>query len=117
MGKQPTPKQLQAENLRLKKMQTTINQMQKNNQDRRNLAKKNKMLARNIKFQKSKRLTDKATKIIGTAGIKSGKALAKGGVKAFKVLHRYGKFLEEQERKQRSKNRKLKTIKKTKRRK
>ena len=116
MAKQPTLKQLQAENLRLRKMQTTINQMQKNNQDRRNLAAKNKTLARNIKFQKSKRLTDKATKVIGTAGIKSGRALAKAGVKTFKVLHRYGRFLEEQERRQKTKNRKLKTIKKTKRR-
>ncbi len=117
MGKELTLKQLQAENLRLKKMQTTINQMQKDNQDRRNLAAKNKKLSRSIKFQKSKRLTDKATKIIGTAGIKSGKALSKIGVKAFKGLHRYGRFLEEQEKKQLSKNRKLKTIKKTKRRK
>lgn len=117
MGKQPTLKQLQAENRRLKKMQVTINKARKNNQDRQALAKKNKILARNIKFQKSKRLTDKATKVIGTAGIKAGRSLSKGGVKAFKVIHAYGKFLEEQERKQRSANRKLKTVKKTKRRK
>lgn len=97
-------------------MQVKINEMQKNNEDRRKLAKQNKMLSNNIKFQKSKRLTDKATKIIGTAGIKSGRLLAKGGVKVFKVLKRYGRFLEDQERKQRSKNQKLKTIKKTKRR-
>lgn len=116
MGKQPTIKQLQAENKRLRQMQVKISQMQKDNQDRRNLAKQNKALARDIKFQKSKRLADKATKVIGTAGIKSGKALAKTGVKAFKLLNRYGRFLEEQERKQRIKNRKLKTIKKTKRR-
>lgn len=112
----PTIKQLQAENRRLKQMQVKINKMQKDNQDRRILATKNKMLARSIKFQKSKRLTDKATKVIGTAGIKSGKALARTGVKAFKLLNRYGKFLEEQERRQKSKNRKLKTIKKSKRR-
>ena len=116
MAKQPTLKQLQAENVKLRKMQTVINVAQKNNQDRRNLAKKNKQLARNIKFQKSKRLTDKATKIIGTAGIKSGRALSKVGNKAFKGLVRYGRFLEEQERKQKVKNRKLKNIKGTKRR-
>ena len=117
MAKQPSLKQLEAENRRLRQMQITINKAQKNNQDRRNLAAKNKTLARNIKFQKSKRLTDKATKIIGTAGIKSGRALSKVGVKAFRGIQRYGRFLEEQERKQKSKNRKLKTIKKTKRRK
>lgn len=109
-----TLKQLQAENKRLKQMQVKINEMQKNNEDRRVLAKKNKTLARNIKFQGSKKIVDKATKIVGTAGIKSGKALAKGGVKAFKLLHRYGKFLEEQERKQRSVNKKLKSVKKRK---
>lgn len=112
-----TLKQLQAENKRLKQMQVKINEMQKNNEDRSKLAKQNKTLARNIKFQKSKKLTDKATKVIGTAGIKTGKVLAKGGVKAFRGLQRYAKFLEEQEKKQRSANRKLKTIKKTKRRK
>ena len=111
-----TLKQLQAENERLKQMQSKINEMQKNNRDRRELAKQNKTLSRNIKFQKSKRLTDKATKVIGTAGIKTGRVLSKVGVKAFKGLQRYGRFLEEQERKQRSKNKKLKTIKKTKRR-
>lgn len=112
-----TLKQLQAENRRLKQMQVKINEMQKNNEDRRKLAQQNKALARSIKFQKSKRLTDKATKIVGTAGIKTGKALSKGGVRAFRGLQKYAKFLEEQERKQRSKNRKLKSIKKTKRRK
>lgn len=112
-----TLKQLQAENERLKKMQAKISKMQKDNEDRRILARKNKILARNIKFQKSKKLTDKATKVIGTAGIKSGKALAKGGIKTFNALQRYGKFLEEQEKKQRSKNKKLKSIGKTKRRK
>lgn len=117
MGKQPTIKQLQAENRRLKEMQITINKARKNNEDRRKLAQQNKILARNIKFQKSKRLTDKATKIIGTTGIKTGRVLSKAGVKAFRGIQRYGKFLEEQERKQRSKNRKLKSIKKTKRRK
>ena len=112
-----TLKQLQAENRRLKKMQVNINKMQKDNQDRRDLAKRNKRLARSIKFQRSKRLTDKATKVIGTAGIKTGRVLSKAGVKAFRGIQRYGRFLEEQERKQRSVNRKLKTIKKTKRRK
>lgn len=113
----PTLKQLQAENKRLKQMQVKINEMQKNNEDRTKLAKDNKALAKTIKFQKSNRITDKATKVIGTAGIKAGKGLAKGGVKAFKLIHRYGKFLEEQEKKQKKLNRKLKTIKKTKRRK
>ena len=116
MAKELTLKQLHAENKRLKEMQVTINKARKDNQDRRNLAKQNKTLSRNIKFQKSKRLTDKATKIIGTAGIKTGRVLSKVGVKAFKGLQRYANFLEEQERKQRIKNRKLKTIKKTKRR-
>ncbi len=109
----PTLKQLQAENTRLKKMQSNINKMQKDNEDRRKLAKSNTILARNIKFQKSKKLTDKATKVIGTAGIKTGRTLSKVGVKAFKGLQRYGRFLEEQEKKQRSANRKLKTIKNT----
>lgn len=112
-----TLKQLEAENKRLKQMQVNINKMQKDNEDRKKLAKQNKMLANNIKFQKSKKITDKATKVIGTAGIKTGKVLSKAGVKAFKGLQRYGKFLEEQERKQRNVNKKLKTIKKTKRRK
>ena len=104
MAKQPTLKQLHAENRKLKQMQVKINMMQKDNQDRTMLAKQNRMLARNIKFQKSKRLTDKATKIIGAAGIKTGKVLSKVGVKAFRGLQRYGRFLEEQERKQRIKN-------------
>lgn len=117
MGKQPTLKQLQAENRRLKQMQVDINRMRKDNMDRTMLAKQNKTLARNIKFQKSKRLTDRATKIIGKAGIKTGKALSKTGVKAVKILHRYGRFLEEQEKRQRTVKRKLRTIKKTKRRK
>ncbi len=112
-----TLKQLQAENKRLKQMQVKINEMQKNNDDRTKLAKQNKMLARSIKFQKSKKITDKATKIIGTAGIKTGKVLARGGVKAFRGLQRYARFLEEQEKKQKSLKRKLKTVKKTKRRK
>ncbi len=112
-----TIKQLQAENKRLKQMQRKINDMQKDNEDRRMLARENKTLARNIKFRKSKRLTDKATKIVGAAGIKAGKALSKAGVKTFKVLNRYARFLEEQERKQRIKNRKLKSVKKSKRRK
>ena len=109
-----TLKQLQKENQRLKQMQVKINEMQKNNEDRRVLAKQNTILARNIKFQKSKKITDKATKIIGTAGIKTGRTLSKVGIKAFKGVVRYGKFLEDQERKQRSKNRKLKTVKKSK---
>lgn len=113
----PTFKQLQAENKRLRKMQVKLNEMQKNNEDRRKLSKQNKTLARNIKFQKSKRLTDKATKVIGTAGIKTGKVLKTGGIKAFKGLQRYARFLEEQEKKQKSLNRKLKTVKKSKRRK
>lgn len=112
-----TLKQLQAENARLKKMQETINKAQRDNEDRRQLAKQNKTLARNIKFQKSKKLTDKATKVIGTAGIKTGKVLSKTGAKAFRGLQRYARFLEEQERKQKSVNRKLKTVKNTKRRK
>ena len=108
-------KELEAENKRLKQMQIKINEMRKDNEDRRNLAKQNKTLARNIKFQKSKRLIDKATKIIGTAGIKTERVLSRGGKKAFRGLQRYARFLEEQEKKQRIKNRKLKTIKKTKR--
>jgi hypothetical protein len=114
MTKQPTLKQLQAENKRLKQMRSKLNQMEKDNEDRRKLAKLNKKLSNDIKFRKSKKLTDKATKIVGTAGIKSGKALSKAGIKAFKGIQRYGKFLEEQERKQRMKNRKLKTVKRTK---
>jgi len=110
-----TLKQLQRENANLKKAQVKLNEIARQNEARQILLKQNKKLARDIKFQKSKKLADKATKVIGTAGIKSGKALAKGGIKTFKALHRYAKFLEEQEKKQRSVNRKLKTIKKSKR--
>ena len=117
MAKELTLKQLQVENKRLKQMQVTINKARKDNQDRRDLVKKNKMLSNSIKFQKSKRLRDKGTKVIGTDGIKTGRVLVKGGVKAFKGLQRYANFLAEQEKKQKAKNRKLKIIKKTKRRK
>lgn len=108
-----TLKQLEAENKRLRKMQSKINEIQRNNEARKCLAKQNKTLTNSIKFQKSKSITDKATRIIGTAGIKTGRV----GIKAFRGLQRYARFLEAQKQKQEALNRKLKRTKKSKRRK
>lgn len=111
-----TIEELKKENKRLREMQVKIKAMQKDNADRRRLAMENKRLARNIKFDKSIGTAKRAAKITKTVGKASGKILAKTGRGAFKGLQKYAKFLDEQEKKQRSVNRKLKSVKKSKRR-
>lgn len=109
-----TLKELQKENARLRGMQTQLKDMQKNNVDRRNLLKENKKLAREIKFGKAINISKRAQGLTREVGKRSGKVLAKVGIGAFKGLQKYGTFLAEQEREQRSVNTKLKSVKKAK---
>lgn len=112
-----TIEELRKENKRLRDMQVKITAMQKDNADRKKLLMENKKLARQVKFSKSIGIAKGAAKITKQVGKSSGKILAKTGVGAWRGLQKYGRFLAEQERKQKSVNRKLKSVKKAKRRK
>ncbi len=109
----PTLKQLQRENERLKKMQTKLNEIQKNNEDRRSLLKQNKKLSRNLKHGKAIRAARVTGKILSEVGKSGGRGLARIGTGAFRGLQRYGNFLAEQEKKQRRTNKQLRSAKKT----
>ena len=61
----PTLKQLQKENERLRKMQSKLNEIQKNNEDRTKLLRENKRLARNLKHGKAIRAGRITGKILG----------------------------------------------------
>ncbi len=111
-----TLEELQDENKRLRGMQSTLREAEKNNQDRMKLARENIMLARRIKFDKSLTAGRKVSKVASDVGRRTGKGLAIVGKGAFKGIKRYAQFLERQENKQRSVNRKLKSVKKSKRR-
>ncbi len=87
-------------------MQTKLNEIQKNNEDRRMLFKENKLLAKNIKHGKARKGFSRVASNVGKA---TGRGLFKVGAGAFKGLQRYGNFLAEQERKQQSINRRLKS--------
>lgn len=108
-------KQLQAENARLKKMGVQLRMAQRDNEDRRNLLRENKKLARDIKFGKQFKTATNVARVTKAVGKKAGKDIAKVGIVAFRGLRRYGRFLQEQERKQKRTNRKLKSAKKTRR--
>ncbi len=105
-----TLKELQEENEKLRKMQSTLKEVEKNNDDRRKLLFQNKMLARRIKFSKSIAIGNKAKKIATDVGKQTGRVLSIAGKTAFSGIQRYANFLDEQERKQRTTNRKLKTV-------
>jgi len=109
-------KQLQRENQRLRGMQRKLRDIEKNNEDRVKLLRENKMLARNIKFDKSLKIGRRASKIAKDVGKPIGRGVVKAGIGAFKGLQRYANFLAEQERRQKSLNRKLKSARKSKRR-
>ena len=111
-----TLKQIQKENVRLRKMQSKLREIEKNNQDRKKLLLENKQLARRIKFGKQLAVGRKVSRIAGAVGKSTGRGLAKTGKGAFRGLQRYANFLDEQEKKQRSVNRKLKSVKRKKRR-
>ncbi len=119
-----TIEELRKENRRLREMQVKIKVMQKDNDDRKKLLMDNKRLARRIKFDKSigrfgksVDTAKKAAKITKAVGKTSGKVLAKTGRGALRGLQRYARFLNEQEKKQRSLNKKLKSVRRKKRRK
>lgn len=103
--------QLKRENVRLRKMQTKLNEVKRNNEDRAKLLRENKRLARDIKFGKSIAVGRKAGKVLSEVGKASGKGLAIAGRGVFRGLQRYAKFLAEQEMKQRALNRRLKVSK------
>ena len=108
--------QLKKENERLKQMQNKLNEVKKNNEDRRKLLQENKRLARDIKFGKEIDVGKKVGRVAGKVGKATGRGLLKVGKSAFNGLSRYANFLAEQERKQRNINRKLKsTVRKKKR--
>ena len=107
-------KQLQKENEKLKKMQSKLNEMRRTNEVRKDLLRENKRISRNIKHGKAIGIGTDISKGISKVGKRAGKDLLKGGKVAFKGLQRYAMFLEQQERKQKSFNRKLKSVKKTK---
>ena len=109
--------QLKKENDRLKKMQKTLEEARKNNDDRRNLLKENKKLSREIKFGEGIRAGKKVGRVAGKVGKATGKGLFRVGKAAFSGLNKYARFLEAQERKQRSVNKKLKSSVKTRKRK
>jgi hypothetical protein len=112
-----TLKQLEKENARLKKMGMKLREAENLNKERRRLLKENKKLAREIKFGKATGIGKNVSSAVKSVGKKAGKEIFKGGKIAFKGLKAYGEYLNEQERKQRSLNRTLRSAKKSKRRK
>jgi hypothetical protein len=100
-----TLEQLKKENRRLKAMQENLKDMEKIQEQRMALARENKRLASNLK-------SGGAGKVIKKFGVGLGRGVTKTGRGVFRGLQRYANFLEEQERKQKLLNRKLKTTKK-----
>ena len=102
-----TIEQLQRENKRLKAMQENIQEMKKIQEQRMALARENKILSKRLKHGGGSGIGKKI-------GLSFGKGLAKAGKSTFRGLQKYANFLEEQERKQKLLNKKLKTIKRRK---
>jgi len=105
-----TPTQRKVLLQRLKKaravrMQENLKDMEKIQEQRMALARENKRLASNLK-------SGGAGKVIKKFGVGLGRGVTKTGRGVFRGLQRYANFLEEQERKQKLLNRKLKTTKK-----
>ncbi len=101
--------QLQKENNRLKMMQKKLDEARKNNEDRKKLLKENKKLSRNLKFGKEIIAGKKVGRVASQVGKATGRGLFRVGKAAFNGLNRYARFLDEQERKQRIVNSKLKS--------
>ena len=108
-----TIEELRAENERLRKMQSKLKEIQKNNNDRTKLLRENKILARNIKHGKKIGIAKDIGRGFAKVGKRTGREVLRAGKGAFKGLQRYANFLAEQEAKQRRLNRNLRTTKKT----
>lgn len=104
--------ELQKENERLRNMQSKLREMQKNNEDRKRLLKENKQISRDIKFGKHIRLGKSVGRGLAQVGKQTGKEFLKVGKGAVKGLQAYANFLAAQEMKQRSINRRLRSVKK-----
>ncbi len=99
-----TLKQLRRENRRLKNVREGLRDIEEIQKQRMNLLRENKQLARNIKG------TGKKSGFLLKVGKTFGRGSAKAGKSAFRGLERYANFLQEQERKQKLLNRKLKSV-------
>ena len=108
-----TLKELQRENKRLREMQNKLDNIKKSNEDRRKLLKENKRLSREIKFGKSIGIARDVGRVAHGVGKSVGRGLFRVGKGAVKGLQSYANFLAEQEARQRKVNRKLKTAKKS----
>jgi hypothetical protein len=98
-------KQLQKQNVKLKAMQSKLNDMQRMQQERINLMRENRQLSFRLKHGKAVAITDR---ILNTT--------ARSGIKAFGFIQKYGQRLAAAERKEKSVNRHLNAVAKRKRR-
>ena len=107
--------ELKKENERLRTMQSKLNEIRKNNEDRKNLLIANKRLSRNIKHGEKIMFAKSLGRGFAQVGKTTGKGLLRTGKGAVKGLTAYANFLAEQEARQRILNRKLKNVKVSKR--